>query len=68
MALFRDTVKDFEVNIDQLKLNGQSSDYVLSSNQKGLEIYFNNSGENQLIGLLEGVNNFDLNTNAIYVG
>lgn len=63
-------IKDFEVNIDQLKLKGKATDYVLGSTQQGLGIYVKTSGQNELISILEGINsnNFDLNTNAIYLG
>ena len=61
-------IKNFELKNDYLQLTGNSNDYVLGSTTKGQAIYLKTSGENELIGILEGVNNFDLNKNVIYVG
>jgi hypothetical protein len=63
-------IKNFDSKIDKVQLNGKATDYVLGSTQQGLGIYVKTSGQNELIGILEGINsnNFNLNTNAIYVG
>ena len=61
-------IRNFDNNIDKIQLHGESNDYVLGSTNKGQAIYLKTSGEDELIGILEGVNNFDLNKNVIYVG
>ncbi|MEA5533108.1 pesticin C-terminus-like muramidase, partial [Crocosphaera sp. XPORK-15E] len=63
-------IKNFDLKEDKLQLYGKATDYVLGSTEQGLGIYVKTSGQNELISILKGINsnNFDLNTNAIYVG
>ncbi|MEA5550937.1 calcium-binding protein [Anabaena cylindrica UHCC 0172] len=58
-------IQNFDPINDQIQLSGILDKYSLGSTPQGLPsgtgIYFNNSGENQLIGIIEGQYNLNLN-------
>jgi serralysin len=61
-------INDFQLNQqDVIQLHGTAEDYAIGSSPFALEgvgIYLNDAGQNELIGLVNGVTNLDLNSNA----
>lgn len=61
-------INDFQLNQgDLIQLHGTADDYAIGSSPFALEgvgIYLNISGQDELIGLVNGVTNLDLNSSA----
>jgi serralysin len=56
-------IRGFNPREDRIQLKGSAADYRLRSVKGGIEIYNNNGQQPELIGMIEKVNNLNLNAN-----
>ena len=56
-------IQNFNPNQDQIQIKGNLDNYSLGSTPSGTGIYYNNSGQNELLAIIEGQQNLNLTQN-----